>query len=232
MTDESSHADLLRHRTYGGWSVQRPEHGTLGRYSPDMTRLVPDGVFELRLRLDRAAYQLYREAGVGHEQALHNALLCPSWAGLHSAAALGVWEMEIQAPPSDRVEMVAMLWPDDDQEWPSGEINLMEGRIGTGETMTNLHWADPLSGAPAHDPKMVPVDVTRPHRYAVEVGETTVCWYLDGTLQRRLETPHAPHTTRVHMVVQAGVHRSILDDWHPDLEWEQTILLRPLRAPG
>lgn len=223
--------DLMRHRTYGGWSVQRPGHGTLGRYSPDMTRLLPDGIFELRLRLDRAAYQLYREAGVEHEQALHNALLCPSWASLHSAPAKGVWEMELQAPDSDRVEMVAMLWPDDDQAWPTGEINLMEGRVATGETMTNLHWSDPRTAAPAHDPVMLPVDVTQRHRYAVEVSETAVDWYIDGVLQRRLETPHSPHTTFVHMVVQAGVHREILDDWHPDLEWEQTILLRPLRAP-
>ncbi|MDO5067114.1 MAG: family 16 glycosylhydrolase [Propionibacteriaceae bacterium] len=229
---EASPGDLLRHRTYGGWSVQRPEHGTLGRYSPDMTQLSREGVFELRLRLDRAAYQLYREAGVEHEQALHNALLCPSWAGLHSAAARGIWEMELQAPDTDRVEMVAMLWPDDDQAWPSGEINLMEGRVKTGETMTNLHWADPATGAPAHDPVMVPVDVTAPHRYAVEVTETTVRWYIDGTLCRTLETPQAPHATRVHMVVQAGVHPSFLDDWHPDLEWEQTIRFRPLRAPG
>lgn len=224
---------LLRYRTYGGWSVQRPEHGTLGRYSPDMTRLLPDGrTFELRLRLDRAAHQLYREAGLSNEQALHNALLCPSWAGLHSAPALGLWELEIKAPDSDRVEMVAMLWPDDDQEWPNGEINLMEGRIGNGRTMTNLHWSDPVTGNPTHDPELIHCDVTQWHRYGVEVTPTSVLWYVDGKLRRTLMTDHAPHGTPVHMVVQAGVNRAILEDWHPDLEWEQTIWFRPLVAPG
>lgn len=224
--------ELLAYCTYGGWSVQRPEFGTLGRYSPDMTRLLPDGrTFELRLRLDRAAYQLYRDAGLGHEQAAHNALLCPSWAGLHNAPARGVWEMEIQAPSTDRVEMVAMLWPESDGAWPLGEVNLMEGRIGSGETMTNLHWPDPHTGAPAHDPAMVPVDVTQPHRYRVQVDPDRVRWSIDGRTVRTLHTPHAPANVPVHMVVQAGVHRSWLEDWHPNLEWEERILFRPLKAP-
>ena len=73
---DDSLAEIQRYRTYGGWSVQRPEHGTLGRFDPAMTRLLPDGrTFALTLRLDRAAYQLYREAGVPHDQALHNTLL-------------------------------------------------------------------------------------------------------------------------------------------------------------
>ena len=75
MHEESSETDLFAYRSYESWGVQRPEHGTLGRYSPDMTRVLPDGrIVALTLRLDRAAYQLYREAGAGHEQALHNSL--------------------------------------------------------------------------------------------------------------------------------------------------------------
>ena len=133
-------AAMLEHRTYGGWGVQRPEHGTLGRYSPDMTKLLPDGrTFALTLRLDRAAYQLYREAGASHEQALHNSLLCPAWAGLYNVTARGVWEADLRAPASDRVELVAMLWPQNDREWPLGEINFVEGRVGTGRTLETPH---------------------------------------------------------------------------------------------
>ena len=95
---------LLAYNTYGGWGVQRPAHGTLGRYSPDMTRMLPDGrTFALTLRLDRAAYQLYRELGARHEQALNNSLLCPAWAGVHNAPGHGSWEIELRAPSSDRV---------------------------------------------------------------------------------------------------------------------------------
>ena len=62
MRKEPSGAGLLAYRSYGGWGVQRPGHGTLGRYSPDMTKVLPDGhTVALTLRLDRAAYQLYRE---------------------------------------------------------------------------------------------------------------------------------------------------------------------------
>ncbi len=136
----ASGTPLLQFDTYGGWSVQRPEFGTLGRFSPDMTRLLPDGqTFELKLRLDRAAYQLYRELGATHDQALHNSLLCGSWSGRHNAPGLGVWEADLKAPSSDRVELVAMLWPEDDDAWPHGEINFVEGRVGDGTTMTNLH---------------------------------------------------------------------------------------------
>ncbi|RRD51394.1 glycoside hydrolase family 16 protein [Arachnia propionica] len=224
--------ELMAYRTYGGWSVQRPEFGTLGRYSPDMTRLLGDGrTFELRLRLDRAAYDLHREAGVDHETALHHALLCPSWAGLHNAPAFGLWEMELKAPATDRVEMVAMLWPESDEEWPVGEINLMEGRVGSGRTMTNLHWADPDTSRPAHDPEVIPVDVSQWHRYRVEVLPDAVRWSIDGALVRELRTEHSPYTVPVHMVVQAGVNRAFLRDWHPDIEWEERILFRPLRAP-
>jgi len=107
MNFQPPHAGLLAYSTYGSWGVQRPEHGTLGRYSPDMTKLLPDGrTFALTLRLDRAAYQLYREFGASHKQALHNSLLCPAWAGLHNAPGHGSWEIELQAPASDRVELL------------------------------------------------------------------------------------------------------------------------------
>ena len=72
---------LRQYRTYGGWSVQRPGFGTLGRYSPDMIRPLTGGRFELRFRLDRAAYQLHREHGVSHEEALHHSLRPPDLAG-------------------------------------------------------------------------------------------------------------------------------------------------------
>lgn len=223
---------LLAHRTYGGWSVQRPGHDTLGRYSPDMTRILPDGrTVAMTLRLDRAAYQLYRELGATHEQALHNALLCPSFAGQHGSPALGAWEIELKAPDSDRVELVAMLWPHEDHHWPRGEINIAEGRVGTGETMTNLHWPD-VHGQPQHDPEMIGLDITQWHRYRIEVLPGRVRWSIDGVPVRDLETPHSPIDVPVHLTVQAGVNPAIQEDWHDDFEWEQTILFTPLRAPG
>ncbi len=232
MSFQPPHAALLAYRTYGGWGVQRPEHGTLGRYSPDMTKLLPDGrTFALTLRLDRAAYQLYRELGASHEQALHNSLLCPAWAGLHNAPGHGSWEIELQAPSSDRVELVAMLWPQNDREWPLGEINFVEGRVGSGQTLTNLHWSDPETGSPDHSPEEIHLDVTQWHHYQVDIDPGHVRWFVDGRLRRELHTPHAPHDVPVHLVVQAGVNPAIRDDWHDDFEWEQNILFRPLRAP-
>lgn len=222
---------LLDYRTYGGWGVQRPEHGTLGRFSPDMTRILPDGrTVALTLRLDRAAYQLYREAGASHSQALHNALLCPAWAGQHNMPGLGTWEIELQAPASDRVELVAMLWPQNDSDWPRGEINILEGRVGNGLSLTNLHWPD-TDGIPQHAPEMIDLDVTQQHRYRVDIAPGRVRWSVDGNLRRELYTPHAPVDVPVHMVVQAGVNPAIAEDWHPDFEWEHTIYFRPVQAP-
>ena len=221
MNFQPPHAGLLAYRTYGGWGVQRPEHGTLGRYSPDMTKLLPDGrTFALTLRLDRAAYQLYREAGASHKQALHN------------APGHGSWEIELQAPASDRVELVAMLWPQNDREWPLGEINFIEGRVGNGQTKTNLHWPNPDTGDPDHAPEEIPLDVTHWHHYQVDIDPGQVRWFVDGRLRRELHTPHAPHKVPVHLTIHAGVNSAILDDWHDNLEWEQTILFRPLRMCG
>ena len=95
---------LFEHTIYGGWSVQRPGHGTIGRYSPDMTRVMADGrTVELKLRLDRAVYQLFRASSVEHRQAMDDSLLCPSFAGAYNAAAKGVWEFDLKAPNTDRV---------------------------------------------------------------------------------------------------------------------------------
>lgn len=232
MNFQPPHAGLLAYSTYGSWGVQRPEHGTLGRYSPDMTKLLPDGrTFALTLRLDRAAYQLYREFGASHKQALHNSLLCPAWAGLHNAPGYGSWEIELQAPASDRVELVAMLWPQNEREWPLGEINFIEGRVGSGQTLTNLHWPNPDTGDPAHAPEEIPLDVTHWHHYQVDIDPGQVRWFVDGRLRRELHTPHAPHKVPVHLTIHAGVNPAILDDWHDNFEWEQTILFRPLRMP-
>lgn len=225
--------ELLNHTMYGGWSTQRPAHGTLGRFSPDMTTLMPDGrTFELKFRFDRAAYQLYREAMVDHQHAMDNSLLCPSWSGTYNTAAKGVWEFDLKAPATDRVELVAMLWPQDDRVWPKGEINALEGRVGDGRTMTNLHWPDPETGRPMHEPLMVSVDVSQWHRYRLEIDEHRVIWSVDGSVVREVESPYVPHDVPVHLVVQAGVNPDIMDDWHENFEWEQVILFRPVSAPG
>ena len=48
MKDYLKKKPLNDHRSYGGWGIQRPEHGTLGRFDPAMTKLLPDGrTFEL-----------------------------------------------------------------------------------------------------------------------------------------------------------------------------------------
>lgn len=225
--------DLLEYDTYGAWSVQRPEHGTLGRFSPDVTRLLPDGrTFELKLKFDRAAYQLNREALVEHEKAVHNSLLCPAWSGKYNVASKGVWEFDLKAPKTDRVELVAMLWPQDGNSWPKGEINVLEGRVGDGRTMTNLHWPDPETGRPMHEPLVVSIDVSQWHRYCLEIDEHRVVWSVDGKVVREIESPHVPHDVPVHLVVQAGVNPAIMDDWNENFWWEQVILFRPVSAPG
>lgn len=201
-----------------------------GLYRP---RVLPDGrTVALTLRLDRAAYQLFRAAGVGHRQALDDSLLCPAFAGTYNTAAKGVWEFDLKAPGTDRVELVAMLWPQDDSIWPTGEVNVVEGRVGSGQTLTNLHWKDPATGEPVHDPVMVDVDVSQWHRYRLEVSEGRLTWSVDGQVVRVLESPHVPYDVPVHLVVQAGVNPSILDDWHENIEWERVIMFRPVSAPG
>jgi gp32 len=226
-------AELLGHTTYGGWSAQRPAHGTIGRFSQEMTTLQPDGrTFRLGFKFDRALYQLFRAAMVDHYQAMDDSLLCPSWSGAYNTPARGVWEFDLKAPATDRVELVAMLWPQDDKVWPKGEINILEGRVGSGRTMTNLHWADPSTNQPEHDPLMVDVDVAEWHRYRLEIDNHRAVWSVDGTVVRELESPHVPHDVPTHLVVQAGVNPAIMGDWHENFWWEQEILFRPVSAPG
>ena len=225
--------ELLSYTTYGGWSPQRPAHGTMGRFSPEMTKLLPDGrTFRLGFKFDRASYQLFRDAMVDHQHAMDDSLLCPSWSGTYNTPAGGVWEFDLKAPATDRVELVAMLWPQDDKVWPKGEINILEGRVGSGRTMTNLHWPDPETGKPDHLPLMVNVDVSEWRRYRLEVEAGKITWSVDGTVVRELESPHVPHDTPTHLVVQAGVNPAIMDDWHENFWWEQEILFRPVSAPG
>lgn len=225
--------ELLSYTTYGGWSAQRPAHGTMGRFSQEMVTLQQDGrTFRLGFKFDRASYQLFRAAMVDHQHAMDDSLLCPSWSGTYNAPAKGVWEFDLKAPATDRVELVAMLWPQDDKIWPKGEVNVLEGRVGDGSTMTNLHWPDPETGKPEHLPLMVDVDVSKWHRYKLEVDAGKITWSVDGTVVRELESPHVPHDVPVHLVVQAGVNPSIMDDWHENLWWEQEILFRPVSAPG
>ena len=160
-----------------------------------------------------------------------NSLLCPAWSGLHNAPGHGSWEIELQAPASDRVELVAMLWPQNDREWPLGEINFIEGRVGSGQTLTNLHWSNPDTGDPVHSPEEIPLDITHWHHYQVDIDPGHVRWFVDGRLRRELHTPHAPYKIPVHLTIHAGVNPAIQDDWHDNFDWEQTILFRPLRMP-
>ena len=225
--------ELLSYTTYGGWSPQRPAHGTMGRFSQEMTKLLPDGrTFRLGFKFDRSSYQLFRDALVDHQRAMDDSLLCPSWSGTYNTTAKGVWEFDLKAPASDRVELVAMLWPQDDKVWPKGEVNILEGRVGSGKTLTNLHWPSPDTGQPDHAPLMVDGDVSEWHRYRLEIDDHRVVWSIDGTVVRELESPHVPHNVPVHLAVQAGVNPAIMDDWHENFWWEQEILFRPVSAPG
>jgi hypothetical protein len=169
---------------------------------------------------------------VDHQRSVEDSLLCPSWSGTYNAPAKGVWEFDLKAPASGRVELVAMLWPHDDKIWPTGEINILEGRVGSGRTMTNLHWPNPDTGSPDHAPLMVDVDVSEWHRYRLEIDEHRVVWSVDDRVVRELESPHVPYDVPVHLVVQAGVNPAIMDDWHENFWWEQEILFRPVSAPG
>lgn len=82
--------ELLRYTTYGGWSPQRPAHGTMVRFSQEMVTLRQDGrTFRLGFKFDRASYQLFRAAMVDHQHAMDDSLLCPSWSGTYNAPAKG-----------------------------------------------------------------------------------------------------------------------------------------------
>lgn len=222
---------LLSYRTYGDWTVQRPGHGCLGRFTPDAVRLQPDGrTFDLGLRFDRAAYQLYRDAGATHETALDNALLCGAWCGAIDVTGRGAWEMRIKIPDSPYVEYVGMLWPEHDTDWPRGEINLLEGRAGTGRTQLNLHWG--TTEHPEHAPATIALDVTQWHTYRVELDPGIMRWRVDGRLVRAVRTPHVPHDMRLHMVIQCGVHPSIADAWTDSgLDFHEAIQFQPLLTP-
>ena len=37
-----------------------------------------------------------------------------------------------------------MLWPEHDIDWPDGEVNIVEGKMGGDTMLTNLHWKDPI----------------------------------------------------------------------------------------
>ena len=222
---------ILEHDRYGGWSYQDPAHGTLGRFDPRMTRILPDTrTVEIGLRFDRAAYEILTKNGMAHREAVHYSLITGSFSQVHNAPGRGVWEFEIVSDDDDLIEFVAMLWPKDDKWWPNGEINIVEGRVNKKETMTNLHWEDEF-GLAQHDPLMVPVDVTKRHIYKVVVDDGFVDFYIDNRLVRHLESEHVHPNMERHMVIQAGVNEEFLHRWHPDIEWEAKVLFRPIRTP-
>ena len=66
MKDYLKKKPLYDYRSYGGWGIQRPEHGTLGRFDPALTKLLPDGrTFELKMQFVSSSIpHVYR--GRGH----------------------------------------------------------------------------------------------------------------------------------------------------------------------
>ena len=225
--------------TYGGWSEQKPAFGTLGRFMPEMTRLTEDGeTYELNFRFDRAAYQIMRDLGADHRTAVDKSLLCPAWCGKRNAATKGqTWQFDMQVADDPDIELVAMLWPEKDADWPNGEVNIIEGKMGKDTMLTNLHWKDPETGEAMHAPLDVEMRPQWLNRYALRIKPNAVLWYINGWDERVLETPYAPYRNQVHFVLQAGVNEHILERMGEDpigdgFEWERTILFRPVNFPG
>ena len=227
---------ILGYDTYGGQIPQYSGHGTIGRWSPDMVRLRPDGAsFEIGMRFDRAAYLLLREAGADHDFAVRNSMLCGAWSGQKNVTGNGTWAFEAKLPKSKYVEYVGMLWPQDNDAWPRGEINLLEGIVGSGVSMTNLHWG-PSPEEAEHSPQNYLVDATLRHKYSVKLTNSTLFWYLDDKLIRGYYgAPQIPNELPLHMVFQCGVNASILsylaNAYEEDLRFEEWIEFKPLQTP-
>lgn len=225
--------------TYGGWAEQKPGFGTLGRFMPEMTHLTEDGeTYELNFRFDRAAYQIMRDLGASHRVAADKAFLCPAWCGKRNAATKGqTWQFDMQVADDPDIELVAMLWPEHDIDWPDGEVNIVEGKMGRDTMLTNLHWKDPEKNEGRHAPLDVQMRPQWLNRYGLRIKPNAVLWYINGWDERGLETPHAPYRNPVHFVLQAGVNEHILERMGEDpikdgFEWERTILFRPVMFPG
>lgn len=225
---------ILRHDRYGSWSVQRPAFGTLGRFHPLMTRVGADQrTIEVGMRFDRAEFTMWKEQGLSDHDAINNSIFCGSFSGVYNAPQEGRWAFEMKAPSSNLVELVAMLWPKDDAVWPDGEVNIVEGPVDGEQTMTNIHWKDE-EGKAQHDPLMVPVDITEWHLYELQITKSFIEFYIDGKIVRTIMSPHVAHKIPSHLVLQCGVSPRFeaLFDNIRDTGFEETILFRPIAAPG
>ena len=227
MTSSERVPGLYEYYDYGGWSIQTPDN-TLGRYSPPM--ISREGAyFRLRYWFDRAQYLALREAGADHDTAFSRSLLCPGWAAKRNVEGWGSWWFEMIVDDDPYIELVGMLWPEDDSVWPNGEINIVEGRVGK-KMITNLHWG--TTQDPQHAPLEYDVDVTKRHMYRVDVEPGRITWWVDGEKIRVLDSPHSPATMKLHFVVQGGVNKEIVSHWNENsFSYDKSILFRPVLTP-
>lgn len=203
-----------------------------------MTQLDSTGEFKLWFSFDRAAFTEAKKAGLEDRAALDLSLLCPSMASTYEVEGRGIWEFDMTCPAGDDLEYVVQLWPEKDEWWPDGEVNIIEGHAGQpgNPWMTNLHWKHRKYGHAEHAPMDINVDTSKPHRYKIDVQPTYLDWYVDGELVRHLETEYAPYNMKVHFVVQGGFNPIWWDRRKKagnfDLHWDAAIKLKLLRVPG
>lgn len=260
-------ARMHQYSAYGDWSEQRPEHDTYGRWDSAMTQTFRHPILglthRLTVRYDRAEYDMLKRLGVPENptdqsrSARDCAWRIGSWSmdeGMH-IPAIGLFEVDMKLPAAVGVGFALMLWSDANAEWPKGgyktgkiewpdgEINIAEHTSTPGHILTNMHWGERGTNE-QHAPQEIAVDVSRWHRYSIDVQPGRLEWFIDGKSVRVLERPEVPYGAPMHIALQLGAHRGQIGTdrglkvaadgtvtWPDDFQYEEHAYIRPVTIP-
>lgn len=224
--------EKTRFETYGSWSLQEPAFGTIGRFNPDMTVQTGPNAFDLKYRFDRAMYTHLQSLGLDDEKAFHASASCPAWSGVYNTQNYGTWRFRLTIDSPD-IEIVAMLWPQDNDVWPDSEVNIVEGRVSDKNPLTNVHWKNEY-GEHRQVPMHREFDMLGSHEYTITVAKDKIVFWYDQELIRTIPLTPQNHPLRnpVHFVVQGGWAKSVREVWNPSLPgFETTVKLELLEMP-
>lgn len=193
-----------------------------------------------------------------------NAWSSSQWHGQHNPVVEGIWELDFKAPDTPGIGFAVMLWAKSDAkwpkqakpdktvdgkdcgtpidgspvEWPDGEMNIAEGRTGTGKVLTNLHYKganyDPNfdGGFGHHEPVEIDLDSSKMHRYRVQVAPGLMRWWVDGVLRRELYNIYVPHRMQMHLAAQIAPYPADIGQSKWINGFHDKAILRPIRMPG